>query len=137
MRVDIGELADPTTSRPISRQTMKAVEAICARCNVPFDGLEEEILLARDAAKSFTGRQDKLARTNLLKLMSELYGDKWNPSAPAHFQAQSDTADPRFVALRKFGLCPRPPGAVKRPERSLAFSYENPFCMGVLYGRAG
>jgi hypothetical protein len=33
--------------------------------------------------------------------------------------------------------CPRPPGAVKRPKRSLAFSYENPFCVGLLYGRAG
>jgi hypothetical protein len=33
--------------------------------------------------------------------------------------------------------CPRPPGAVKRPSRSLAFSYENPFCMGLLYGRTG
>jgi hypothetical protein len=33
--------------------------------------------------------------------------------------------------------CPRPPGAVKRPKRSLAFSYGNPFCMGLLYGRAG
>jgi hypothetical protein len=31
--------------------------------------------------------------------------------------------------------CPRPPGAVKR--RSLAFSYENTFSMGLLYGRAG
>jgi hypothetical protein len=27
--------------------------------------------------------------------------------------------------------------AVKRSSRSLAFSYENPFCMGILYGRAG
>jgi hypothetical protein len=33
--------------------------------------------------------------------------------------------------------CPRPPGAVKRPSRSLAFSCENPFCIGLLYGRAG
>ena len=33
--------------------------------------------------------------------------------------------------------CPRPPGAVKRPWRSLAFSYGNAFFMGLLYGRAG
>ena len=32
---------------------------------------------------------------------------------------------------------PRPPGAVQRPQRSLAFSNENPFCMGLLYGRTG
>ena len=29
---------------------------------------------------------------------------------------------------------PGRPGAVKRPSR---FPYENPFCMGLLYGRAG
>ena len=36
-------------------------------------------------------------------------------------------------ARSHFGLS-APPGAFKRP---LAFSYENPFCMGILYGRAG
>ena len=34
-------------------------------------------------------------------------------------------------------FCPRPPGAVKRPQRSAVFFYENPFCMGLSYGRAG
>ena len=34
-------------------------------------------------------------------------------------------------------LCPRPPGAVKRPSRSSAFSYENLVCTGLLCGRAG
>ena len=31
----------------------------------------------------------------------------------------------------------RPPGAVKRSQRSLACYYEKPFCMEFLYGRAG
>ena len=43
--------------------------------------------------------------------------------------------------LASFMLCyvfrPRPPGAVKRPSRPLAFPYVNRFCMGLLYGRAG
>ena len=33
--------------------------------------------------------------------------------------------------------CPRLPGAVKRPQRSLVFSIEDQFCMALLYGRAG
>jgi hypothetical protein len=33
--------------------------------------------------------------------------------------------------------CPRPPGAVKRPQRSLVFPIEIQFCMALLYGRAG
>ena len=33
--------------------------------------------------------------------------------------------------------CPRPPGAVKRPRPSYAFSHESPFCMGLSCGRAG
>ena len=32
------------------------------------------------------------------------------------------------AALRR---CSRPPGAVKRPSRSLGFPYENRFCMGI------
>ena len=42
-----------------------------------------------------------------------------------------------FWRALKQRVCPRPPGAVKRPQRSLAFSIENPFCMRLLYGRAG
>jgi hypothetical protein len=36
-----------------------------------------------------------------------------------------------------FTGCPRPPGAVKRPSRSSAFSIVNRCCMALLYGRAG
>ena len=33
--------------------------------------------------------------------------------------------------------CPRPPGVVKRPQHSLAFSIESRFSMALLNGRAG
>jgi hypothetical protein len=46
-----------------------------------------------------------------------------------------DEIERETIALRQ--RCPRPPGAVKRPSCLLAFSYENSFCMGLLYGRAG
>jgi hypothetical protein len=42
-----------------------------------------------------------------------------------------------FVMVGAFFFRPRPPGAVKRPWRSLVFSYENSFYMGLLRGRAG
>ena len=32
---------------------------------------------------------------------------------------------------QEFPLRPRPPGAVTRPQRSLAFSYAIPFCNGA------
>jgi hypothetical protein len=56
--------------------------------------------------------------------------------AQAGIPVGGDTADYGAGGSDGFG-CPRPPGAVKRPKRSLAFSYENPFCVGLLYGRAG
>ena len=40
-------------------------------------------------------------------------------------------------AVDWLGPCSRPPGVVKRPQRSLAFSIANRFCMALLYGRAG
>ena len=59
----------------------------------------------------------------LLKMRSEPM-----PELPDAFSAGFR----QFVGL----CCRRRPGAVKRPQRSLAFSYENQFCMGLLYGRA-
>jgi hypothetical protein len=61
-----------------------------------------------------------------------------NNSAPSYIHAgRRRRARGRQPRAGPRALCPRPPGAVKRPYRPLAFPYENPFCMALLYGRAG
>jgi hypothetical protein len=66
--------------------------------------------------------------------LKETYGKPWADNWPEKTDSQKFVFEEVGIAAY---LCPRPPGAFKRPYRSLAFPYENPFCMALLYGRAG
>ena len=61
------------------------------------------------------------------------------PSAAEVQRMMEEVDDDKSGAIEfdEFVHRPGPPGALKRPQRSLVFSIANQFCMGLLYGRAG
>ena len=110
------------------------------------DAIEIVGALSAETARSAPGGRAQLVQTERLlkKMLAAMAADgqrgvttqanlSVNPTATVEAQA-GDTISGRRVVLAD---CPRPPGAVKRHQRSVAFSYANPFCMGLLYGRAG
>jgi hypothetical protein len=77
------------------------------------------------AAKSLGGR----VKSSFHRRVEALSKDSENALADPGSEMR------RGLAVSKQGA--RPPGAVERPWRSLAFSYVNRFSRGLLYGRAG
>ena len=79
-------------------------------------GLKQEILAAREHAKSFDYHQRSKCKQNLLELMAELYGEGWDPDLEAAEQPQhpskhperqavkTQPADPNFLKLGVFAL---------------------------------
>jgi hypothetical protein len=88
-----------------------------------------------DAKKNADAKKGLPRLAQLEKLYDTAVGDSRQAELPASTLASGDGGVLEVEAALHH--CPGPPGAVKRPWRSSAFPYENPFRMGLLYGRAG
>ena len=63
-------------------------------------GLKQEILAAREHAKSFDYHQRSKCKQNLLELMAELYGEGWDPDLEAAEQPQHPSKHPERQTVK-------------------------------------
>ncbi len=78
-----------------------------------------------------------MAQADSSKISKILEGKK-DQSLDGRPQKQSMGVNAIWLMFKVYSpLCPRPPGAIKRPQRSPVFSIEKRFSIALLYGRAG